>query len=344
MKLVIISTTIQGEKGYLPFDELASKSKFSDVTFVIAGDKGEKPFDTSKFKCKIEHMSPEAQERFHSSATIPWKDPRRRPLAWLRAIELKPDFILSVDDDNIPSADYFDKWYEVLNTNKDSIVSLTDAGQAPWHNYLRTADGPCPVYPRGFPLPYRAKNATEIIKAPKTITPSEVGLYQGISMGDPDMDAMTRIVHEKRVQISKISAAENNICLKDVWSPYNMQNTMYTKLLYTLPILWPGAGRYDDIYASFTWQQLLFNNDLFVHVGEPWNEQDRGNRDIFKADFRLEADGYVHAQDVAKEIATIKEKDGIQFLKKLIELPHPHIQKERKFFEAYLKDIEKLLK
>ncbi len=341
MKLVIISTTIQGEKGYLPFDALAAKSKFKDVTFVIAGDKGEKPFDTSKFICKVEHMGPKAQERFYSSSTIPWKDPRRRPIAWLRAIELKPDYILSVDDDNFPPKDYFDKWYDVLTKDKKSIVVSMKADEPAWHNYLRTADGPCVVYPRGYPVPFRNKNNTKIKKSASSISTKSIGLFQGISLGDPDMDAMTRIVHEKRVEIN--SVREKNICLKDVWSPYNMQNTAFKPILFTLPILWPGSGRYDDIYASYTWQKLLFNNGLFVHVGDPFNRQDRGNRDIFKGDFKLEADGYVHSQDVWKQIDTIGDKDGISFLKKLMKLPHPHIQKEKKFFEAYMKDIKKII-
>lgn len=341
MKLVIISTTIQGEKGYLPFDELAANSKFSDVTFVIAGDVSSKFFDVSKFKCKVEYLLPKDQERFACSKVIGWKTPRRRPIAWLRAIELSPDFILTIDDDNFPSPDYFDKWYEVLSTPKNFLATSSNKDE-PWYNYLETSDASLPIYPRGYPIPFRGRKNENLVKTPLSIFPPHIGLFQGISLGDPDMDSMTRIVHEKRVYIKKVD--KKNYCLNNVWSPYNMQNTILTKSLFPLPILWPGNGRYDDIFASFTWQQILFNNKMYVHVGDPLNFQDRGNRNIVKLDFPLEVEGYLEAQNVWKQITTIKEKDGIKFMEKLMKLPHPLIQREKIFFKAYLKDVKKILK
>jgi hypothetical protein len=342
MKLAIVSTTIQGEKGYLPFDVLAAKSKFSDVTFVIAGDTSSQPFDTSKFKCKIEHLAPSEQERFAISEVIGWKTPRRRPVAWLRAIELEPDYILTVDDDNIPPDDYFEKWYEIIASPKTDIaVAAGTAGRDLWHNYLRTSDAPIRIYPRGFPFPFRADDKTKIEKAAVPIAPEKIGVFQAVSLYDPDIDAVSKLIYEKPLRIS--SVGEKNYCLQNVWSPYNTQSTMLTKHLFPLPILWAGAGRMDDIYASFAWQKLLFNNGLYAHVGDPINNQDRGIRDIFNADFKLEIHGYLGAHEVWEQINTIDEKDGIAFLKKLIELPHPQIQNERRFFEAYLKDIQKIL-
>ena len=61
MKLAIVSTTINGEKGYLPYDTLASRSKFSEVIFVIAGDTSSKLFNKKKFKCRIEYLLPNDQ-------------------------------------------------------------------------------------------------------------------------------------------------------------------------------------------------------------------------------------------------------------------------------------------
>src|SRR5262249_39976709 len=149
---------------------------------------------------------------------------------------------------------------------------------------------------------------TRIVRAPREIAGSEIGLYQGISFGDPDMDALTRIAWEAPVKISRVD--ECNFCLRDVWSPYNMQNTAFDRILFPLPILWPNSGRYDDIYASYAWQQFLFNNGKYVHVGDPTNVQDRGVRDIFKADFRLEASGYVESHEVWEAIKTIGETES----------------------------------
>jgi len=340
MKLAIIGTTINGEKGYLPFDELAAKSPFDEVVFVIAGDTHSKPFDVSKFQCRVEYQEPKDQERFAISSVIGWKTPRRRPAAWLRAIELKPDYILSVDDDNMPSLDYFIVWHRVLTESVAAKVTAPAGDVSSWHNYLRTADAPIEIFPRGFPYPFRGKTETQIEHA-SPIAPSAIGLWQGISLGDPDMDAMTRLVWPKRTPLA--SVREKNYALKNVWSPYNMQNTAFSPILFGLPILWPFAGRFDDIYASFTWQRLLFTQGFSVFVGDPINRQDRGLRDTLRGDFREELDGYQQSHDVWAEIHAIEESNSIRFLERLIGGQHPAIQKHRAFFEAYRKDISNIL-
>lgn len=382
MKLGIISTTIHGEKGYLAFDRLARKSKFSEVFFVIAGDKNAAPFDVSGFECGIEYMRPEDQERFSSSGIIGWRTPRRRPIAWLRAIEKKPDYILSIDDDNIPSPDYFDKWHDVLTrpVNKVVVPVKEESGRGCWHNYLASSDAPIEIYPRGFPIPFQGRQETALRTIEEAITPEKIGLFQGISLGDPDIGAMTRLVWPKQMPLKNIG--EKNYCLKNVWSPYNTQNTMFSKALFPLPVLWPHAGRFDDIFASFVWQKFLFNNGLYVHVGDPVNHQDRGVRDILNTDFREEVEGYFYSHKVWETINNIDEKDPMAFVGKLAEYgkeltagdqtpfadgtpmavgaySHPvfsrHkwspssaerlvIAKNGEFFSAYLKDLEGVMK
>lgn len=341
MKLIVISTTINGEKNYLPFDRLLAKSKFSNAMFVIAGDRNAALFDTSSFRSYIEYLDPKDQKRFNSSEVIGWNTPRRRPIAWLRAMELKPDFILSVDDDNIPPEDYFDRWHDVLAVPIRKVVSAMNTAEPVWHNYLATSDSPIEIYPRGFPVPFRGKLLTKVMPAEKEISVDKVGVFQGISLGDPDIDAMTRIVYPKPLPLNSIS--EKNYALRDVWSPYNMQNTMFTKKIFGLPILWPFAGRFDDIYASFAWQKLLFNNGMYTHVGEPINRQDRGTRDVLNTDLKEETEGYFHSHEVWQRINEISEREPAAFLEKLIQSDHDIIRRHREFFIAYLKDVEKAM-
>lgn len=340
MRLAVIGTTIHGERGYLAFDRLASQSKFSEVIFVIAGDRNSKPFDASAFQCAVEYLEPEDQKRFAVSEVIGWRTPRRRPVAWLRAIELKPDYILSIDDDNIPPGDYFERWHEALTTPKDSIVVLKEdaAGLPPWHNYLRSSDAPIEFYPRGFPIPFRGPARTEIRAAGRPIDPNEIGLWQGISLGDPDIDSLTRMVHPARMPLDTIT--EKNYCLRDVWSPYNMQSTIYAPILFGFPILWPKNGRFDDIYASFAFQKLLFNNRKYAHIGEPLNRQDRGVRNTLKLDFPEEIHGHLESHEVWARINAINEIDSARFLEQLMAIDHEHVQRDREFFSAYLKDYE----
>lgn len=345
MKIVIVSTTIHGEKGYIPFDTLAVKSKFSDVVFVIAGDTSSQPFYSEKFACNVEYLQPDDQERFAISELIGWKSPRRRNAAFLRAIELNPDFILTIDDDNIPSPDYFEKWYEVLTQKATKIVEPTkDADPVHWHNYLKSANGPIEMYVRGFPMPFLWQDATTVLEAPDPIDPSSIGIFQGISLGDPDIDGRTRLVYPKRLPLQSIE--EKNYCLKDIWSPYNTQNTVIAKILFPVALIWPFAERMDDIFASFMWQKILFNNGMYAHIGDAVNMQDRGvweERNVYKNDFLAEIEGYMHGHEVWSSINEISEKDPILFLEKLCDASHPIIQRHVEYFKAHMKDIVSIL-
>lgn len=337
-RLAIVSTTIHGAQGYLPFDRLAAVSAFSEVFFVIAGDLKSKPFDTAPFRCRVEYLTPEYQARFACSEAIGWNKIMRRNLALLRAIELRPDYILLIDDDNAPAHDYFTKWHAILSTPATQVVKAPRTAAEPaWHNYLETSDAKIRMYPRGYPVALRKDYETRIVTS-KPIQPSKIGVFQGISLGDPDIDAMTRIVYP--CPISKVS--DTNYCLRGVWSPYNTQNTLLTPILFPLGFVWPHCGRYDDIYSSYVWQQLLFNNDMYAHVGDPVNKQTRGVRSDLK-DLANEVEGYQHAHEVWTSVRTIKETNPIKFLQALAALSgNDIIARHREFFRAFLRDLERV--
>jgi hypothetical protein len=342
MKLAIISTTIHGEKGYLPYDaHLIKHSKFKDVRFFIAGDKKSPPFNVSDFECPVDYITPEMQEVYACSELIGWGKPARRNIALLRAIESKPDFILTIDDDNIPDEDYFDLWYKVVTSPVNKIVvPIKEIEHEHWHNYLKATDAEFEMHPRGFPIPFRHKYSTEVKKSEKDIHAHEIGIFQGVSLGDPDIDAKTRIVYPKPTPLNIIH--EKNYVLRHIWSPYNSQNTMFAKKLFPLAFMWPGGGRSEDIYASYVWQRFLFNNDMYAHVGDPVNRQVRGKRDDIR-DLALEVESYIHGHHLWTEINKIKEKDALLFIEELTRIPHAIAERERDFMNAFLKDLKRIL-
>lgn len=341
MKLAIISTTIYDKKGYLPYDRLAKKSKFDHVKFFIAGDKKSPPFDTSKFLCDIEYIPAKAQGRYASSEAIGWNKPARRNIALLRAMETDPDFILTIDDDNIPSKDYFDQWYRVITTPAQKhVIGTKKIEHTHWHNYLKATDSEIELYTRGFPIPFRYKNSTKVVRTEKPIPPEQIGVFQGISLGDPDIDAKTRIVYPKRTPLSKVY--EKNYVLKNIWSPYNSQNTMFAKKLFPLAFMWSTAGRSEDIYASYVWQKFLFNNNMYAHIGDAVNFQDRGKRNDLR-DMALEVETYLKSHEVWEGIDKIKEKDPLLFINALIHSDHEIIAREKIFMHAFHNDLERIL-
>jgi len=338
VKLAVVSTTIHGEKGYLAFDRLAQKSPFSRVCFVISGDRNSKPFDSSQFKCEVEYLDVEVQGKYHCSEPMGWQKIMRRNTALLRAIELKPDYILIIDDDNVPDNDYFDVWHRTITTPVGKIAVPTDSQGPHWHNYLKTSDADIEIYPRGYPVPYRWKDNTQIENAKTPISNSKIGVYQGISLGDPDIDVITRIIYPKPIS----SIGQKDYCLRNVWSPYNTQNTMFSKWLFPLAFVWPHCGRYDDIYSSFAWQKLLFNNDMYAFVGEAVNNQNRGQRNILK-DMQNEVEGYVNSHLIWEAINQIDAKDPVDFIRALMNCKQEIIARHSDFMSAYLRDLEQVL-
>ncbi len=340
MKLAIVSTTINGEKGYLTFDRLAKESKFNEVTFFISGDLKTPVFDTKKFTCPVQYISVEEQKKYACSEAIGWNKIMRRNIALLRAMEYKPDYILMIDDDNLPEDDYFDSWYNVITkpVTHAAMPVGKQQGSSVWHNYLRTSDAKIDMHPRGFPVLFKYLNTIAIDKV-APIEPSKIGVFQGISLGDADIDAMTRIVYPDKIS----SVKEKNYCLRDVWSPYNTQNTLFSKELFPLAFVWPHCGRYDDIYSSYVWQQFLFNNGMYAHVGDAVNFQDRGKRNNVK-DLANEVEGYINAHLVWESIHKIEEKDPLAFLEKLAACDDNEIiKRHREFFLAFLQDARRIL-
>jgi len=338
MKLAVVSTTIRGERGYLPFDRLAADSPFDSVTFVIAGDQKSVPFDASQFRCEVEYLSVQAQSRYKCSEPMGWNKIMRRNIALLRAMEMSPDFILFIDDDNIPAEDYFRTWYKTVTTPVDREVVSGDPSCPPWHNYLASSDAAIEIYPRGFPIEFRGRTITRIVSAADPIHNDRIGVYQGISLGDPDIDAITRIVYPQPLNDIK----EKGYCCRDVWSPYNTQNTMVSKSLFPLAFVWPHCGRYDDIYASFVWQRLLFNRRMYAYVGDAVNIQCRGQRDIL-ADLRNEFEGYNRAADLWRHVNAIEETDCLRFIQRLIESDNEILARHREFMRAYIEDLHAIL-
>ena len=228
----------------------------------------------------------------------------------------KPMGLITIDDDNIPSEDYFDQWYHVITTPaKKHVIGIRDIEHAHWHNYLAATDSEIELYTRGFPIPFRYKNSTKVIEAKKDIPPEQIGIFQGISLGDPDIDAKTRIVYPKPTPLSIIH--EKNYVLRHIWSPYNSQNTMFAKKLFPLAFMWSTAGRSEDIYASYVWQKFLFNNNMYAHIGDAVNYQVRGKRNDLR-DMTLEIETYLKSHQVWEEINKIEEKDQLEFIGALI--------------------------
>ena len=334
IKLAIVSTTIRGDSGYRDWDEEANKFKNFDASFFIAGDKNSIKFNDKGFLCPLKYLDPKDQQKYSCSKHIGWRRWARRNIALLEALKTNPDYILIIDDDNRPLKNYFNKWYKLITKNSDKVLDV----KSKWFNYLDSGDSESIFFPRGYIIAERGRNdkvATRKLKTPA----KNILLFQGISYGDPDIDAFARIADPRPLPLKKVKKI--NYVVRNNWSPYNTQNTLFKKELAPLAFTWPNSGRYEDIYSSYVWQHFIFNQNKFVHVGDSVNFQERGPRNNF-TDFNLEHEGYRYAEEIWNEICKTDPSSIETIIRGLTESKNFVIKREKKFFLSFLNDLKVL--
>ncbi len=210
------------------------------------------------------YLTPDAQKTSRVSDIIGWRSIQRRNAALLAALRhTDADIIISVDDDNVPDKDGFIKEYDgILHTS--FTLSGNDAG---WYNPGGNA---IPSYrQRGVPIAlspssYQAHHLSDDMLVP--------AVAQSMVLGDPDCDALERIVNYPRV----VQVIHKSIAIAPgVWAPFNSQATAWDRKYAWLAGVWPGVGRFDDIFAAYVAQYLLWTEHRVIHFGHPLVRQYR---------------------------------------------------------------------
>lgn len=303
MKTALITTTIN-----VPTVLELYRQHGPDVRFFIAGDL-KTPQAAADWCHDIPgttYLSPEMQKSFDykCSELIGWNSIQRRNIALLEAVKWGADIIVSTDDDNIPlNANYFKDFNAALNPNRFSgygagfdgqfrTAGIKVSGLNGWFDVGQLLQ---PVSPhRGYPLSHRADlwRADHVVGA-------KVGVAAGICLGDPDINATTRI--EKQPAVHQVSELLQSGIVVDnkTWTVFNSQNTAFIRELAPAFFMLPGVGRYDDIYASLIMQRVMRERGLHVHFGKPFAYQQRNAHNLVR-DLRGEIDGMENIERFAQ--------------------------------------------
>ena len=286
MRISLITTTINVPNVLDVYADL-----HEPLSLIVAGDK-KTPHDAveAKFGHRTDfvYLDPERQTalNYRCSELIGWNSIQRRNIALLEAIREQPDFILTVDDDNFPANDaYFNELVSIFATPFSGLSGETHPG---YFDIGRTFEPA--FFHRGFP--YDVRETAETL----SLTPirnAPIGVAEGLWLGDPDIDAATRLVNRPLVkQISDI--ARNGVVARPgCWTVFNTQNTAFRTDLAPLMMVWPGVGRYDDIWASYAAQRVMRGSDWAIHFGAPLVWQERNPQNIVK-NLRDEVYGMEH--------------------------------------------------
>ena len=220
------------------------------------------------------YLTPAEQTKMYPfSEIIGWRNIQRRNAAIMYAYERNYRYIVTVDDDNVAqqSATQF-------------VMGHIGAMQHPVRNtvssptgYLNTGIFCEPhFHQRGTPRGVLVNNVHGVPVDPAHAP--RIVVSQAQVMGDPDTDAIDRIVYHPDVKV----------CLADVvvtpgvYAAFNSQATVWDGAWAPVMAVLPHIGRYDDIFASFIFHRLARDFFVALHVGTPCVKQERNEHDLVK--------------------------------------------------------------
>jgi hypothetical protein len=286
MRIALCTTTI-----HVPHTLHLLRKCSADVKFFVAGDERSPHQDIISNQAGLgayTYLLPGQQEKWKCSAVIGWNTLARRNIAFLEALKWGADVIVSVDDDNIPVApDYFNRFAWAI---QHSFYGLKASGADGW-------------FDPGFLLVPRTKHrgiphdASRMVTI-EHVTDAKVGVAAGLVIGNPDIDAVTRMAMAPDIQqVSELGKAGVAVDRKS-WTVFNSQNTAVIRALIPCWFMMPGVGRMDDIYASLIVQRVARDRGYHVHFGPPLVYQQRNPHNLV-ADLRAEIDGYENVRKLA---------------------------------------------
>ena len=255
---------------------------------------------------ECEYLGPAAQEAFLSPWPalrdhLPWNCIQRRNVAVLRAVCDGADAVVTIDDDNfIAERDYFARC-----DTAGGPVTLPAYGKAgEWFNvcrFLATANN-YQFVPRGYGMAARADlgdGSAAVAGAPLSLP---VAVVAGFWLGDPDIDAATRLAHP--VEVIRYRLDHNFFLAPGARCPFNSQNTILARAVLPAYFLSPNVGRYDDIFASFMVKRIADHLGWGVSFGRPLVRQERNEHDLLR-DFDLERLGMGLVDSLAGDLAGV---------------------------------------
>lgn len=223
--------------------------------------------------------------RLGAPQLIPYNSDNRRNVGYLLAWMGDADVVISVDDDNFPVDENFFREHAVVARGlaPGRVVSRPGGW---WNPCDALAITPIPVYPRGFPFAGRDASAS-IPGSAADMAIADVRVNAGLWLGDPDIDAITRLaVHPV---VNALSERET-ILGRSTWSPVNSQNTaLRADVLpaYYFPRMGYRLGdqifdRYADIFSGYFVQACCKHFGHAVRFGTPLVDHQRNEHSLLR--------------------------------------------------------------
>jgi len=211
----------------------------------------------------------------------------RKNIGYLTAMRMGSTIVFDTDDDNYPLSNWttvpFIGTFLLSESNRGFVnVYKSFTSQAIW--------------PRGFPLERisipEANNDMHVSASMKDV---QIGIWQGLANGDPDVDAIYRMIVN---QACDFDTREPLVLGARTFCPFNSQNTMFREEMFPLLYL-PSTVtfRFTDILRGLIAQPIMQAAGYYLGFHNATVVQKR-NPHIYLRDFEQEIPCYLHAQRV----------------------------------------------
>ena len=232
-----------------------------------------------------EYYSVEDQRRlgYESTELLNWRHPGRRSIGFLEAVRAGADVIVSADDDNLALEDMYFRQFELLVGSKfNGLRATAENGWVDPAWFLQPS-----VHHRGFP-----HQMWHPFKPPTlgTVVGARIGVAAGLWLGDPDIDAVTRIVDRPTCMTASPVADAGFVVDTACYSPFNSQNTAFIRDLLPVMLMLTPYGRFDDIWCSYLAERVMREHGWSVHYGKPYVWQERSYH-LLVRDLSVELEG-----------------------------------------------------
>lgn len=283
-----------------------------DCFFVVIGDKKTPPEAkkycedlAKKTGMEIVYMDVDAQVKYlkdfpELDEHIQYNCIQRRNIGILYAFQNNADVIITIDDDNFFLTKNFVGHHKVGDTKELDVIS-TNIGWLNVCNFLEEEHGR-EFHHRGHALEVRHQNEKLTTKKKKV----KVVVNAGFWLGDPDVDALTRIHYVAKPITAVAYKRKDNFALeKGTWSTFNSQNTSLAREVIPAYFLSPKVGRYDDIWGAYVLKRITDHLDHAISFGHPVVNQERNVHNYWK-DLAKESDGMILTHRFVEALKSIK--------------------------------------
>ena len=333
MKNSIVLTTIN--KLNANIKKLIFLSEQNDLELIVIGDK-KTPKNFNLKYGNYYNIQDQKKLRFNFSKICPLNSYSRKNIGYLVSIQNGNETIIETDDDNYPKNNFL-KFLDL----KHEVNEIKEIG---WTNvYKKFTKKNLNIWPRGLPLNKIQKSPTFKNKKVR----KNFYLKQGVCEGNPDVDAIYRIIN-KNINIKFKN--EYKFSLGKAFSPINSQNTIWSKILFPLMYLPVTCTmRATDIWRGLIALNIISNDNLSVLFYGTTMKQNR-NFHVLENDLMDELPLFESVENAFEILKNLKLKKGPQNYLVNLHKSYDYLikndifdKKEMFYLNSWIRDINKLI-